>query len=122
MDHRVNTIETGMTECTTVNDLIDTYEEVKEEQEWVLAKLADLEDHSRRNNVKFPESILPTDLPKYTKDLIHTILPDASPRDIIIDRIHRIAKPPHLAAFVQRDVLMRVHFFHISPHRMPHNN
>lgn len=45
MGHRVTTIKTGITECTTmVNDLIDTDEEVKEEQEWVWFKLADLED------------------------------------------------------------------------------
>lgn len=54
------------------------------------------------------------DLPRYAKELMHIILPDASPRGIIIDRIHRIAKPPHLAASVPRDVLMRVHFFHIK--------
>lgn len=45
---------------------------------------------------------------------MHTIILRASPRDIIIHRIHRIAKPPHLAASVPRDVLMRIHFFHIK--------
>lgn len=45
---------------------------------------------------------------------MHLILPDASPRDLIVDRIHRIAKPSHLTASVPRDVLMRVHFFHIK--------
>lgn len=33
---------------------------------------------------------------------------------MIIDRIHRIAKPSHLAASVPRDVLMRIHFYHIK--------
>lgn len=47
MGQRVITIERGMTECTTtVNDMIDTYKEVRDEQEWVRAKLADLEDRS----------------------------------------------------------------------------
>lgn len=40
------------------------------------------------------------------------ILPDATLLEITIDRIHRIAKLPHLAVSVPRDVLMRVHFFH----------
>lgn len=118
MDHRVTTIEQGMSECTTtVKDLTDTYDEVKEEQEWVRAKLADLEDRSRHNNVKLrgvPENILPADLQKYARDLMHSILPDASPRDLFVDRIHRISKPPHLATFVPRDVLIRVHFFHVK--------
>lgn len=118
MGNRVSNIERGMSECTTtVNDLIDAHDEIKEEQEWVCAKLADLEDRSRRNNVKLrgvPENIPPADLPKFAKDLIHTILPDTSPRDIIIDRIHRIAKPSHLAASIPRDILMRIHFYHIK--------
>lgn len=45
---------------------------------------------------------------------MHSILPDASPGELIVDRIHRISKPPHLAASVPWDVLMRVHFFHIK--------
>lgn len=118
LGNRVSNIETGMTECTTtMNDLIDTSDEIKEEQEWVRAKLADLEDRSRQNDVKLrgvPETILLADLSKYAKDLTHTILLDASSRDIIIDRSHRIAKPTHLAASVPRDVLMRAHFFHIK--------
>lgn len=118
MDQRVSTIEQGMTECTTtVNDMIDTLDEVRDEQDWVRAKLANLEDRSRRNNVKLrgvPETIQSAELQNYAKDLIRTILPDISPRDIIVDRIHRIAKPSHLAASVPRDVLMRIHFFHIK--------
>lgn len=124
LKNRVTNKESGMTECATTNAhnyLIDTYAEVKEEKDWVRAGLADLEDRSRRNNVKLrgvPETVLPADLAKYAKDLMHTIIPDASPRDVIVDRIHRIAKPPHLAASVPRDVLMRVHFFHIKERLM----
>lgn len=122
MDNRISNMERGMTECSaTVNDIIDAVDDIKDEQHWVRAKLADLEDRSRRNNVKLrgvPESIPLNDLPKYAKDLIHTILPDAAPRDIVIDRIHRIAKPSHLAASVPRDVLMRIHFFHIKEKMM----
>lgn len=53
MDERVSHLEHSMEECTTtVNDLIKTYAEVKEEQSWVRAKLANLDDRSRRNNIK----------------------------------------------------------------------
>lgn len=81
------------------------------------AKLDDLEDRSCCNYVQLrgiPESILPADIPRYAKELMHIIIPDASPRDIILDRIHRITKPSYLAASIPRDVLMRVHFFHIK--------
>lgn len=97
-----------------MNDLIDAYDEVKEEQSWIKAKLADLEDRSHRNNVKIrgiPESVPPAELPKFVNDLMQAILPSTTPLEISIDRIHRISKLPHLAASVPRDVLMRVHFF-----------
>lgn len=107
-----------MSDCTTkVNEVMDVCADMREEQTWIRAKLADLEDRSRRNNIKLrgvPESILPADLPRYAKEMMHVIVPEASPRDIIIDRIHRIAKPSHLAASIPRDVLMRVHFFHVK--------
>lgn len=100
LDDRVTCIERGMNECTsTVNKVIEVYDDVREEQAWMRAKLANLEDRSHRNNVKLrgiPETILPADLPKYTKELMHIILPEVSPRDIVIDRIHRIAKPSTL--------------------------
>lgn len=105
----------------TVNYLIDTCEDIKEEQAWVQAKLADLEDGSRHNNIKLrgvPESIQPADLPRYAKELMHTILTDASPRDRNINRIPRISKPPHLTASVPRDILIRVHFFHNKEKRL----
>lgn len=115
LDDRMTNAERGIQACTsTVNEVIDSYDTVKEEQAWMRAKMADLEDRSRRNNIKLrgvPESILPVDLPRYAKELIHLVIPEASPRDAIIDRIHRIAKPSHLAASVPRDVLMRVHFY-----------
>lgn len=100
---------------TTVNYPVDTYDEVKDEQSWIKTKLADLEDRSRRTNVKLrgiPESVLPADLQKYASDLMHAILPIAIPLEISIDHIHRVSKPPHLSASVPREVLMRVHFFH----------
>lgn len=42
-----------MEECTeTLNDLVDAYEETKEDNAWIKAKLSDLEDRSRHNNIK----------------------------------------------------------------------
>lgn len=46
--------------ATTINDLVDAHDMVEKEHMWIKAKLADLEDGSRRNNVKIrgiPESI-----------------------------------------------------------------
>lgn len=104
-----------MEECTrTVNDLIDACKEQSEETNWIKAKIADLKDRSRRNNVKIrgvPESIPPTDLQKFAGEMIARLLPEVSKIDRIIDRIHRIPKPKHLEASIPRDVLMKIHFF-----------
>ncbi|XP_040211651.1 uromodulin-like [Rana temporaria] len=72
-----------MAECTTtVNNLVDAYDEVQEEQSWTRAKLVDMEDMSRHINVKLrgiPESVIPADLHKYASDLMHVIFPNATP-------------------------------------------
>lgn len=53
MDGRVHYMEDKMKECTvTVNDLVDAYAEQKDDSMWIKAKLADLNDCSRCNNIK----------------------------------------------------------------------
>lgn len=115
LGERVKHIEHKMDACTTtVNNLIDAYKEQSDNTDWIKVKLADLEDRSRRNNVKLmgvPESVAPTDLQKYARDMIAQLLPDISPIERNIDRIHRIPKPKHLEASIPRDVLMKIHFF-----------
>lgn len=80
-------------------------------------KLADLEDRSRRNNLKIrgiPKSISAQQLPNFACDLFQTVIPSLSPTDLTIDRIHRVPKPTFLPQEVPRDVLLRVHFFQIK--------
>lgn len=116
MGNKIHLIENRMGDMTaTVNDLVDAQDHTHYEQQWMKAKMVHLEDRSRRNNVKIrgiPKSILPHDLNAYARKLISTVLPDLSPMEAIIDRIHHILKPQHLVADIPRDVLMRVHFFH----------
>ena len=98
----------------TVNNLVNAYRDQMDDADWMRAKIADLEDRSRRENIKLrgvPESIAQADLQKYAGDMIMALLPDISPIERMIDRIHRIPKPKHLDASVPRDVLMKIHFF-----------
>lgn len=115
---RVSHIETKMGEfATTFNELVDSHNAKEEDMEWMRAKIADLEDRSRRNNLKIrgiPESVSQEKLTEYVQTIFKTAPPDLSDNELIIDRIHRLPKPPHLPDKIVRDVLMRVHFYHVK--------
>lgn len=100
IDHRIQYIENKLEECTdTVNDLVDAYAEQKDDTLWIKAKLADLEDCSRCNNIKMhgvPESVKPAELQAYATSLFSALIPELTPIELTIDRIHRIPKPRHL--------------------------
>lgn len=99
------------------NLLIDSNNTLEEKVHRLSLKVLDLEDRSRRNNIRLrgiPESVLPAQLPQFLTEFMALVLPSASSLDLTIDRIHRIPKPRHLGAQIPRDTLARVHFFHIK--------
>lgn len=100
-------------ECISAhNVLVDSYQDRDADIQWLKNKVTDLEDRSRRNNLKFrgiPETITPPELPQYLLQLLKTM---ENARDLVIDRTHCIAKPTSLPDIVPRDVLARIHFFH----------
>lgn len=112
---RVDHIEDKMGDfAASHNTLIDAHNDQSDEITWLRSKVADLEDRSRRNNIKIrgvPENVLPPQLQQYAQDLIQTFLPNIPDNEIYIDRIHRLPKPAHLPDNIPRDVLMRVHFY-----------
>lgn len=90
------------------NELVDAHFDVEDEIKSMRLKMADIEDRARRNNIKFrgiPESI---------QKLITTVIPSLGPTDIIIDRAHRLPKPSFLPDQIPRDVIARIHFYHIK--------
>lgn len=81
----------------------------------IKAKLADIEDRSRRNNVKIrgiPESVQQQDLCKYVTQLFITVMPDMSALDLTGDRIHQLPKPTYLSDNIPMEVILRLHFYH----------
>ncbi|KAG8579381.1 hypothetical protein GDO81_010854 [Engystomops pustulosus] len=118
LGERTSHIENKMTEITTAhNDMADVTISMEEQLQSMQAKLADMEDRSRRNNLRFRgvrESVKPDDLTEYLTDYFSLLLPQASQTDLIIDRAHRLPKPKHLAGDVPRDVIVRIHFYHIK--------
>lgn len=115
---RVDHIEQRMGEFTSsFNSMVDAHSTHDEEIAWLKNKVADLEDRSRRNNLKIrgiPETVPATQLLQYTQALFSTLLPSLSAQDLIVDRIHRLPKPAFLPENTPRDVLLRVHYYHIK--------
>lgn len=95
--------------------MVDAHAAQSKEIAWLKDKVADLEDKSRRNNIKIrgiPESTSSMQLPQYAQELFYTLVPTMSGLDLSIDRIHRLPKPLFISAL--RDVLLRVHFYQVK--------
>lgn len=116
LDELVTHLKNKMGEFTSnYNDLVDIHGDPEEDMNRIKAKLADLEDRSRRNNVKIrgiPESIKHAELKEFFTKLMSNILPEAPLSELLIDRIHRLPKFPNLLYNVPRDTIARIHFYH----------
>lgn len=115
---RVSHVEDKMGDYAVAhNELVDAHDEAEGEMQAMREKIADLEDRSRRNNVKLrgvEESVTPADLRRYVQHFIAAILPDIPDGEVIVDRAHRLPKPKFLPDSVPRDVIARIHFFHVK--------
>lgn len=115
---RVDHVENKMGEFTQAhNELVKAHNDLEEEFKAHKLKVANLEDRSRRNNIKFhriTESVKATELRLFLQRMIADLLPSISPCDIIIDRAHRLPKPSYLPDKIPRDVIARIHFYHIK--------
>lgn len=102
---------------STYNTMVDTHAAQGEDISWLKDKVAELEDRSRMNNIKLrgvPESVPATHLLQYAHALFSTLGSALTTQDLIVDRIHKIPKPSSLPEGTQRDVLLRVHFYHVK--------
>lgn len=50
-------------------------------------------------------------MPTYRHGLIKTLLPELKNIELVIDYIHRLPKPKHLADLIPRDVILSIHFY-----------
>ena len=119
---RVSHVENKMGEyASTINALVDANESAEDDIDILKAKVAEIEDRSRRNNLKvrgIPESIKQPELRGYMAQLLTSLLPDLSELDFTIDRIHRLPKPAYLPDSIPRDVILRLHFYHTKERLM----
>lgn len=119
---RVDYVEQRMDEFTGAhNELVDAHSEIEEELKQLKLKVADIEDRSRRNNIKFrgiPEAVKPADLTSFLQQLMMKTIPELTAADVTIDRAHRLPKPAHIPDTVPRDVIARIHFYHVKDQLM----
>lgn len=112
---RTEHIESKMADfATSHNLLIDSHTALEEEVHRLSNKVLDLEDRSRRNNIRLrgiPESVTPDQLNQFLTDFMAVAMPNRSSQELLIDRIHRLPKPKHLSLQVPRDTIARIHFF-----------
>lgn len=84
MDH----VETKMGEyASTINILIDAHDTKEKERETVKAKISDIEDRSRRDNLKIrgvSESIQQSEPRNYVAQVFTSILPDLTELDVTV--------------------------------------
>lgn len=96
---------------------MDAHFEVEDELRQLRIKVAESEDRARRNHIKFrgiPEMVKNADLQDFFQQLMLKVIPTLTPADLIIDGAHRLPKPPHIAEQIPRDVIARIHFFHVK--------
>lgn len=88
VEERTDKLEKIITEhMAAYNDVAEVQDHHTEEIRYLWAKMADLEDRSRRNNIKFrgiPETIKPPELLQYLQKLFLKLLPRLTQADITL--------------------------------------
>ena len=119
---RVDYVENKMCDFTSAhNELLDSHFDLEEEVRQLRIKVGNIEDQSRRNNIKFrgiPETVKPSELKGFIKSMISDLIPSVSKQELEIDRAHRLPKPQHIAEKLPRDVIARIHFFGVKDQLM----
>lgn len=108
-------LELSMGTCTdSFNNMADAHVAPADKIAWFKSKVVDQEDRSRRNNMKIRgilESLQPSQLPHYARDLFQVVVPSLTSADLTIDRIHKIPKPSFLPDEVPWNVHLWMHYF-----------
>lgn len=118
MGEGINHIETIMgVYSTSFITLVNAHSDHREEIAWLKDKIADLEERSRRNNIKIrgiPEAVAAPQLQQYRHTLFSSLILSLSPIELTVDRIHRVLKPSFHSDDTPRDVLLKVHYYHVK--------
>ncbi|CAH2252641.1 Hypothetical predicted protein [Pelobates cultripes] len=112
---RTNHLENKTDElCIAHNEVVDKVQKLSEENSLLRDKLADMEDRSRRQNIRFrgiPDDVTQEALPAHILSICNTLVPGLPNSAWAYDRMHRLPRPAHLPKEVPKDVIVRFHYF-----------
>ncbi|XP_063297700.1 adhesion G protein-coupled receptor F5-like [Pelobates fuscus] len=115
---RTHTLENKMADVTAITSSHEaTLKEVQGQIAYLEDLQEDLNNRSRRNNIRIrglPESSAPEALNAMLHEAFSSLLPDAPPSDLLLDRAHRALRPPSASTSQPRDIIVRCHYFHIK--------
>ncbi|XP_031747289.1 uncharacterized protein LOC116406722 [Xenopus tropicalis] len=118
LEGRTDHLENKMAELVSShNELIDANSTLESEVDKLTNKLADIEDRNRRNNLRIrgvPEQIKMEDLNHYLTEMLQTLLPQEKLEHLLVDRAHRLPRNKNAPPGAPREVILRLHFYHIK--------
>ncbi|CAH2301001.1 Hypothetical predicted protein, partial [Pelobates cultripes] len=97
--------------CVAHNEVVDKLQKLSEDNNTLQLKLADLEDRSRRQNVRFrgiPDDISHDALPAFILSICKSLVPDLPDSAWTFDRMHRLPRPARMANDVPRDTILLI--------------
>ncbi|CAH2319207.1 Hypothetical predicted protein [Pelobates cultripes] len=115
---RTQALENKMEEVTATTSTHEaSIKELQEQFTYLEDMQEDLNNRSRRNNIRIrglPEPSTPEALTAILHEAFSSLLPDALPSDLLLDRAHRALRPPSSSPTQPRDIIIRCHYFHIK--------
>ncbi|CAH2221010.1 Hypothetical predicted protein [Pelobates cultripes] len=100
--------------CVANNEVVDKIQKLSEENETLKLKVADMEDRSRIQNVRFrgmPDDVSHDALPAYILYTCKSLVPGLPDSAWAFDRMHRFPCPARLSSEVPKDLIVRFHYF-----------
>ncbi|CAH2219788.1 Hypothetical predicted protein [Pelobates cultripes] len=115
LDDRTSHLENRTEElCIAHNEVVDKIKKLSEEYETLKLKVADMEDRSRRQNVRFrsiPDDVFHDALPAYILSICKALVPGLPDSAWAYNRMHRLPRPARLSSEVPKDVIVRFHYY-----------
>ncbi|CAH2319226.1 Hypothetical predicted protein [Pelobates cultripes] len=100
--------------CIVHNKVVDKIQKLSEKNETLKLKVADRDDRSRRQNVRFRgihDDVSHEALPAYILSICKSLVPGLPDSAWAYDHMHRLPRPARLSSEVPKDIIVRFHYY-----------